>query len=327
MTAINWGNRMSFRKKFFSSFFILFICLTALHFIPAQAYYPYGLAIRPARMLYRMAKNKNKQKAKDNKNANDFMQAEIGGLNVAIWKPHNMQSSAPLVIFSHGFGGINTQSKFIMQALANAGYLVMAPNHQDSFANSLRKEALPEVFRHPAAWNDNTYKNRAGDIIKLLDALKSDPVWSGQINWSKVALCGHSLGGYTVLGLGGAWPNWKQPGISAILALSPYCEPFVLNGNLENIGVPVMYQGCTKDLGITPTIKNLRGALAKTSSPAEFVEFDKLGHFGWTNYNKNKKEQKLINYYCVAFFDKYVKGDQFAQPDLKYPGVSNLEIK
>ncbi len=40
-----------------------------------------------------------------------------------------------------------------------------------------------------------------------------------------------------------------------------------------------------------------------------------------------QKEQKLINYYCVAFFDKYVRGEFSAQPELKYPGVSDLETK
>src|SRR6185369_13906011 len=104
------------------------------------------------------------------------------------------------------------------------------------------------------AWSDATYKDRADDIRSLLSALKADPGWSKSIDWSKVSLAGHSLGGYTVLGLGGAWLKWKLPEVKAILALSPYCSPFVEKGNLGAITVPVMYQGGTRDFGITPTV-------------------------------------------------------------------------
>ena len=41
------------------------------------------------------------------------------------------------------------------------------------------------------------------------------------------ALVGHSLGGYTVLGVGGGWAHWKDPRVKAILALSPYAAPFI----------------------------------------------------------------------------------------------------
>ncbi len=257
----------------------------------------------------------------------DIKQSKITGLDVAIWEPSNSIRPCPLVIFSHGFGGKNTQSLFIMQALANAGYLVMAPNHQDSFANVAGGGKPSASFRDSSQWSDKTYRDRGDDVINLLAALKKDSEFKKRIDWSKLALCGHSLGGYTVLALGGAWPSWKQTGIKAILALSPYCEPFVVKGNLGNIGVPVMYQGGTRDLGITPAVKKPNGALSKTSSPAYFVEFDQLGHFGWTNFNQNREQKDLINYYCLAFLDKYVKGDSLAKPEKKLAGVSDLRIK
>ena len=163
--------------------------------------------------------------------------------------------------------------------------------------------------------------------MKLINALHKDPKWNLQIDWSRVALVGHSLGGYTVLALAGAWLSWKQPEIKAVLALSPYCQPFVMHGKLNNIKIPVMYQGGTHDFGITPIIKNLRGAFNKTSSPAYFVEFDKLGHLGWTNFNHNQEQKELINYYCLAFLDKFVKGDRNAKPDAKLLGVFDLRVK
>ena len=39
------------------------------------------------------------------------------------------------LVFSHGFHGCATQSTFLMQAFADAGYIVFAPNHRDATCN------------------------------------------------------------------------------------------------------------------------------------------------------------------------------------------------
>jgi predicted dienelactone hydrolase len=121
---------------------------------------------------------------------------------------------------------------------------------------------------------------------------------------TRIGVAGHSLGGYTALGLAGAWPSWKDPRIKAVLALSPFCSPYVQRGALGQMDVPVMYQGGTVDLGITPTVKRLGGAYQRSSAPRYFVELQGAGHLAWTNLNPNF--QDLINRYSVAFFDRYV---------------------
>jgi pimeloyl-ACP methyl ester carboxylesterase len=76
-----------------------------------------------------------------------------------------------------------------------------------------------ESFRDAASWTDKTYRDRRDDISKLVEALRHDSRWSNQIDWPRVALAGHSLGGYTVLGLAGGWLSWRLPNIKAVLAL------------------------------------------------------------------------------------------------------------
>ena len=57
----------------------------------------------------------------------------IAGLDVSAWKPPIPAGvDAPLILFSHGFHGCNTQSTFLMSTFAKAGYLVIAPNHKDA---------------------------------------------------------------------------------------------------------------------------------------------------------------------------------------------------
>lgn len=255
---------------------------------------------------------------------------EIAGLKVALWEPSLApESKLPLVIFSHGFHGSNTQSAFLMRALAKAGYLVIAPDHRDAHWPQEQENSFrPEIsFKEAGSWNDRTYKNRALDICNLLCALHEDSDWNCRIDWSKVALAGHSLGGYTVLGLAGAWPSWRVAGIKAVIALSPYCQPYVVNGTLGALNVPVMFQGGSRDWGITPFIARPGGAFSKVSSPAYLVELDKAGHLAWSNFNRNEVQQQLIDYYCVSFLDKYVQGKPDARPEIKQPGVVRLQVK
>jgi predicted dienelactone hydrolase len=256
--------------------------------------------------------------------APDPTYVKIAGRDVAVWKPSVTASPAgyPLILFSHGFTGCATQSVFLMEALAQAGYLVMAPNHKDAACSAWGKGRSEgklltirpeESFRKDREWSAATYKDRADDPEAILDALSHGSAVPGAAaDMSRVALAGHSLGGYTVLGLAGAWPSWKDPRIKAVLALSPFCSPYELKGALRQMNVPVMYQGGTADLGITPTVKRLNGAYARSSAPKYFVEFQGAGHFAWTNVNPTF--QDLIDRYSVAFFDRYLKGQQSPDP-------------
>ena len=256
--------------------------------------------------------------------------ADIAGLDVAIWRPEHDNSPAPLVVFSHGFHGINTQSAYLMKAMADAGYFVVAPNHADASKTGLLGSGLsqPELsFAKPREWSDTTYKKRGEDICNLIDALQKDPKWSKQIDFTKMALAGHSLGGYTILGIAGARPSWQHPDIKAVLALSPYCEPYIFQDTLKHIKVPVMYQGGTLDFGITPSVRRGGGAYDKTSAPAYFVEFDKFGHLGWTGFERDSNKRSLVDFYSIAFLDKYVKGRDSADCTEKRSGIVELESK
>lgn len=235
----------------------------------------------------------------------------IAGLSVVVWQNDAAEGAKqPVIIFSHGFHGCATQSRFLTEALAAAGYLVFAPNHRDALCGGGEKSASnrPELsFRDAREWNDATYRDRADDIRRLIDALRSDQRFKKRADWSRLGLAGHSLGGYTVLGLAGAWPSWKLANVKAVLALSPYCEPFVDHRAVAQIVVPVMYQGGTRDLGITPSVRKPKGAFDQTIAPKYYVEFEGAGHFAWTNLVKTSHDAVLA--YSIAFLDHYVKGN------------------
>jgi len=253
---------------------------------------------------------------------------KLAGMDVTVWSQERPAATPlPVIVFSHGFHGCATQSRFLMDALAAAGYIVFAPNHRDATcsgggASWSEKSAVP--FRDPAQWSDSSYRDRANDIRRLIDAIAADPRFRSRADVSRLALAGHSLGGYTVLGLAGAWSSWTLPGVKAVLALSPYTQPFVAQKTLAGLGVPVMYQGGTRDLGVTPTLHKSMGAYDQSPAPKYYVEFDGAGHFAWTDVGLTSAHADIIAY-SVAFLDLYVKREP-VDPRLTQvlPGVAVL---
>src|SRR5688500_18645042 len=91
---------------------------------------------------------------------------EIAGLSVAVWRPEVL-GPKPTLVFSHGYRGNNQQSTFLMERLADEGYMVFAPNHQDAESGTGRPET---PFTNPEVWSDETFVDRALDVSNLLAA-------------------------------------------------------------------------------------------------------------------------------------------------------------
>ncbi|HUH85050.1 MAG TPA: alpha/beta fold hydrolase [Stellaceae bacterium] len=246
----------------------------------------------------------------------------LAGLKVTVWEPAGSSSGEkrPVIIFSHGFHGCGTQSSFLMTALAADGYVVFAPNHADATCHggAARWRDPAEVsFGRPDRWTPSTYHRRFDDIRHLVAALKQDPRWAPGLDLARIGLVGHSLGGYTVLALAGAWPGQKLDGVKAVLALSPYAQAFLAHDTLGGLGVPVMYQGGSRDLGITPAVKRPGGAYDRSPAPKYFVEFTGAGHLAWTDLRRDL--QPAITASSIAFLDHYVKSAS-ANPLLTHAG-------
>jgi predicted dienelactone hydrolase len=145
------------------------------------------------------------------------------------------------------------------------------------------------------------------------------------VDWTRFALAGHSLGAYTALGLSGAWPSWKLPGVKAVLALSPYASPFARQRTLGGVTVPVMYQSGTRDPGVTPFLRRQGGVFDQTSAPAYLVVLEGANHFTFSDLGQASRD--VIVEYSLAFLDRHVNGDPRAEPGARRAGVSELKVK
>ena len=254
----------------------------------------------------------------------------LAGREVAVWEAKGANTgAAPVLFFSHGFGGCETGSTFLKTALAARGYWVFAPRHADSRCKSSGMSGVPQPavpFRFPARWSDATYVDRANDLLAVHGALQASPSFARRIDFARVGYVGHSLGGYTVVGLAGAWRAWRTPpGVRAVLALSPYVEPFVERGTMAGVSVPIMFQGGTADAGVTPYVTRRGGAYDGSPAPKYVVVFRGATHGAWGD-RRNRSHDGIVAY-SIAFLDRYVR--DLAAPALLTSagqGVSSLRF-
>ena len=276
---------------------------------------------------------------------------QISGKSVAVWYPTSAKpaqykytarfsgllaldapvttacgGSVPLVVFSHGDLGCGIQSMSLTEELARNGYVVAAPDHADAAichtvppprgSKPSPQPAQPNIFA-PDAWDDSSRVDRRQDIEAVIDELLKNEEFAKVIDPQKIGLAGHSLGGYTVVGIAGGWQSWIDPRIRAVLALSPYVMPFQVKNTLGNVHVPLMYQGGTLDVGITPFLEGPKGAFAAANPPVYFVKLKAAAHLAWASCGNERTTQsclanvpnaRLIAQYAIAFFDRYLKG-------------------
>ncbi len=231
-----------------------------------------------------------------------------------------LERRSPLILFSHGYLGAADQTIFLMEELARQGYIVAAANHADALLERRDGPRPRPNFGQADTWDDTKYRDRRDDIVALLDQLlkqntDKESFLYQRIDEGQIGALGHSLGGYTVIGLVGGWPSWHEKRIQAAVALSPYGLPYLRSGkgSLESISVPLMLQGGTLDFGITPFVSPLYDKLA---GPKYFLTLKGENHFGWTNLASlttttteciQQGNPQLITDYTLAFFNHHLR--------------------
>jgi predicted dienelactone hydrolase len=190
----------------------------------------------------------------------------------------------PLLIYSHGSGGLNFISAFITEHLASQGFVVIAANHTgntaiDNFVNAMVSQ-------------DQNDMNRPADITAAIDGMlarnadSADPLHN-KIDPDRIGLFGHSYGGYTALAtvgghstsLGSTVPDKR---IKAVIGLAPYTTRLTAT-ELAAVDVPTMMLVGTKDI-TTPTNTNAAVAYESISGrPLVMVEMTDAAHQSFTD--------------------------------------------
>src|SRR5262249_40978997 len=242
----------------------------------------------------------------------------------------------PVILFSHGYRGAAGQTIFLLEAFAREGYVVAAVDHADALPEKQDKPFDLGQFFDAKSWNDGKFRDRRDDLVALLDHLlelndDKESYLHEHLDKKAVGAAGHSLGGYTVLGTVGGWPDWRDERIRAALLLSPYTMPF--SKTLDKVETPVMLQGGTHDWGITPF---LRAAYDPLPGPKYYLVLKNANHFEWTNFIEGGKtttevikqgNAKRITDYSIAFFNHPLGGEPAPLLEQKADGLESYLLK
>lgn len=97
----------------------------------------------------------------------------------------------PLVVMSHGYGGNWTNQAWLADALVRQGYIVAATNHPGTTSRDMNTPMSGRLWERPH------------DLSRVIDALLMDSALASLIASDRIAVIGHSLGGWTAIEIAG----------------------------------------------------------------------------------------------------------------------------
>ena len=250
----------------------------------------------------------------------------------------------PLIVFSHGNGGLGVQSFFLTEYLASHGYIVVCPDHT---GNALLTE-LPDG--QTVSQGANGYSvaqsatDRPADVTFLVDAMgklgDADPDgrFTGKVDLEHIGITGHSFRGLTTLLV-----MEQDPRFDVGAPMAPAAPATSV------IDRPVMDFTATED----HTVQNAATETnyASLAGPKMYISVTDAGHFSFSNgcplgigagdgwgagtradgtpftYLEDKKVHAITRYYQTALWGLYLKGiDAYRDDLLAEPFSANVTI-
>ncbi|MCB0965614.1 MAG: dienelactone hydrolase family protein [Ilumatobacter sp.] len=193
----------------------------------------------------------------------------------------------PLVVYSHGSGGLRYIHSAYTEALASHGYVVAAPDHTGNTA----VERITGGGDDPAVIS----LDRPNDVRRVIDAM-TDPadVTAGSaaanVDPEQIVVTGHSFGGFTTIAMAIGYTNdlgdfAADDRVDAIVPLAPAVSSNSFSDDaLATIDVPMMVVVGTDDV-TTPVDPNVTRLWdnATLSSPSYRVELVAGEHQSFTD--------------------------------------------
>ena len=199
--------------------------------------------------------------------------------------------SYPLVIFSHGLGGMRMQNTIQMEELASRGFIALAMDHpfdanitvfNDGSSADYRSAIIGKVTTEEF-WNIRLpqINTRVEDVSFVLDHIQEiqvadDSFWS-KIDLERVGIMGHSFGGGTAI-----VASSRDTRLDACIALDGWLVPIEQSIIKKGLKVPFLFMGQT--YWTNPVnYENLDTLIAASTASAEKLILDGTKHFDYSD--------------------------------------------
>ena len=257
----------------------------------------------------------------------DLVAADKTFHNISVRNARVRDGVYPLLLFSHGNGGMRMQNAFWCEHMASHGYIVAAPDHTgNSCLTFIDGKAV--VFKEGAEARKQSSIDRPKDLSFIIDSLDrmnkgGDSRFLNHIDMAHIGAAGHSFGGFTC-----TWLTGYDTRIVATVLMAGAAE------ERTNFLCPVMLLIAQEDKTLgKDRVNYLRQYYEQSQGPHYSVEFLNAGHYSFTElyqlkpdfgdgigqgkritngepvtYLPMKTAYTLTNGYTTAFFGKYLKG-------------------
>ncbi|MFJ7730333.1 alpha/beta hydrolase family protein [Lysinibacillus sp. NPDC097231] len=250
----------------------------------------------------------------------------------------------PVLLFSHGFGSTRLQNFSQMEELASYGYVVVSVDHTNDAAYTKfpdGREIMNQTDAYSYSFNiedEKDVKMRSKDMSYVLDHLTTindqDPhgLFTGKMDMGRIGIFGHSYGGSTAAqallddSRISAGINIDGP-LHEPVASSGFEQPFMFILDEDYLYISdeeIQYTNITREefqkyhdkiteLADFHYKEGIKGDTFMLTFIAgdhyTFTDFPFLSPLLSWNIDINQFHQ-VMNWYILAFFDHYVKGEE-----------------
>jgi dienelactone hydrolase len=257
----------------------------------------------------------------------DITAADARFQNFAVRDARVRDGVYPLLLFSHGNGGLRMQNAFWCEHMASHGYIVMSPDHTGNCAVTF-VDGKMVLFQDKEDARKQSSVDRPKDLSFLIDCMDrmnkgGDSRFFQRVDMERIGAAGHSFGGYTC-----TWITNQEPRVRAVAPMAGAAP------ERTNYDCPIMLLIATEDdtLG-ADKVAYLRRYYDESKGPHYSIEFKNAGHYSFTEMYQLKPDfgdgtgegkritngepityipmetaHTLTNGYTTAFFGKYLKG-------------------
>lgn len=260
---------------------------------------------------------------------------------------HPDARNLPLVVFSHGLGGIKTQNSIQAEELASRGYVVIAADHAFDAFLTLFEDGTTADYRSSGqgitteeefwAARGPQLATRTADVVFMLDVITTaqngaesalqianpNPLWQ-RVDLSRIGVFGHSFGGAT-----GIMALDSDPRIRAAVVLDGWMVPVPEAIIDRGASKPLLYLG-QESWGEPLNYEKLARFEANSSGPVtteilagtkhmDFSDSPHLSSFakrvGFAGSVPAEQLRAKLNADILRFFADYVDADSIEQQD------------